>query len=160
MRKLYICCMIFLLLNLANFPAKAEEMRTRTMLRENYLAIVHKNDGEVYVGAPDSKGREEILKVHARGKRLDDSVNLKTIARATAGFTGADLSNLLNEAAIMAARQNRPVINMNDLNEAMMKIIAGPEKRSRVRLERDRKLTAFHFAAGIPGDCFVQFLRN
>ncbi len=103
-------------------------------------------DRQIYVGAPDSKGREEILKIHAKDKRLDVSVDLKVVALATSGFTGADLSNLVNEAAIMAARDNRPALNMQDLNEAMMKIIAGPEKRSRVRLERDRKLTAFHEA--------------
>ena len=103
-------------------------------------------DRQIYVGAPDSKGREEILRVHAKGKRLDDSVDLKTVALATAGFTGADLSNLINEAAIMAARDNRPVLNMQDLNDAMMKIIAGPEKRSRVRLQRDLRITAVHEA--------------
>ena len=103
-------------------------------------------DRQIYVGAPDSKGREEILKVHAKGKRLDSSVNLKTIARATSGFTGADLSNLLNEAAILAAREDRPVLNMDDLNEAMMKIIAGPAKRSRVQQRRDLKTTAIHEA--------------
>ena len=103
-------------------------------------------DRQIHVGHPDVKGREEILKVHAKGKRLDDSVNLKTIARATSGFTGADLSNLLNEAAIMAARSNRPVLNMDDLNEAMMKIIAGPAKRSRVQQRRDLKTTAIHEA--------------
>ena len=103
-------------------------------------------DRQIYVGAPDAKGREEILKVHARNKKLDSSVNLKTIALATGGFTGADLSNLLNEAAILAARENRPVLNMEDLNEAMMKILAGPEKRSRVRLARDQKITAIHEA--------------
>ena len=103
-------------------------------------------DRQIYVGAPDSKGREEILKVHARGKRLDDSVNLKTVALATAGFTGADLGNLLNEAAILAAREDRPVLNMNDLNEAMMKILAGPEKKSRVSLKRDLRATAIHEA--------------
>ena len=103
-------------------------------------------DRQIHVGRPDVKGREEILKVHAKGKRLDDSVNLKTIARATSGFTGADLSNLLNEAAIMAAREDRPVLNMNDLNEAMMKIIAGPAKRSRVAQRRDLKTTAIHEA--------------
>ena len=103
-------------------------------------------DRQIYVGAPDAKGREEILKVHARNKKLDGSVNLKTVAMSTAGFTGADLSNLLNEAAIMAARDNRPVLTMEDLNEAMMKIMAGPEKRSRVRLERDQYLTAVHEA--------------
>ena len=103
-------------------------------------------DRQIYVGAPDAKGREEILRVHAKGKRLDDSVDLKTVALATSGFTGADLSNLMNEAAIMAARGNRPVLSMKDLNDAMMKIVAGPEKRSRVRLERDLRITAIHEA--------------
>ena len=103
-------------------------------------------DRQIHVGHPDVKGREEILKVHAKGKRLDATVNLKTIARATSGFTGADLSNLLNEAAIMAAREDRPVLNMDDLNEAMMKIIAGPAKRSRVQQRRDLKTTALHEA--------------
>ena len=103
-------------------------------------------DRQIYVGAPDSKGREEILKVHARNKRLDSSVDLRAIALSTSGFTGADLSNLLNEAAILAARDNRPVLNMQDLNEAMMKILAGPEKRSRVRLAKDLRITAIHEA--------------
>ena len=103
-------------------------------------------DRQIYVGAPDAKGREEILKVHAKNKRLDGDVDLRSVALATTGFTGADLSNLLNEAAILAARENRPALNMADLNEAMMKITAGPEKRSRVRLERDQKITAIHEA--------------
>ena len=103
-------------------------------------------DRQIYVGSPDSKGREEILKVHAKGKKLDDSVDLKTVAMATSGFTGADLSNLINEAAIMAARDNRPVLNMRDLNDAMMKIVAGPEKRSRVKLQKDLRITAIHEA--------------
>ena len=103
-------------------------------------------DRQIYVGKPDSRGREEILKVHAKKKRLDDSVNLKTVALATTGFTGADLSNLINEAAIMAARDNRPALNMQDLNDAMMKILAGPEKRSRVKLKKDLKITAVHEA--------------
>jgi len=103
-------------------------------------------DRQIHISQPDSKGREEILKVHAKGKCLDESVNLRTVALATSGFTGADLSNLLNEAAILAARQNRPFLNMKDLNDAMMKIIAGPEKKSRVRRERDRRLTAIHEA--------------
>ena len=103
-------------------------------------------DRQIYVGTPDSKGREEILRVHAKGKSLDESVDLKTIAMATSGFTGADLSNLLNEAAILAARDNRPALNMHDMNEAMMKILAGPEKRSRVRLRKDLRLTAIHEA--------------
>ena len=103
-------------------------------------------DRQIYVGAPDAKGREEILKVHAKDKKLDGDVSLRSIALATSGFTGADLSNLLNEAAIMAARDNRPVLTMEDLNEAMMKITAGPEKRSRVRLVRDQRITAIHEA--------------
>jgi len=103
-------------------------------------------DRQIHVGRPDVKGREEILKVHAKNKKLDGSVDLKTVARATSGFTGADLSNLLNEAAIMAARDNRPVLTMEDMNEAMMKIIAGPAKRSRVQTRRDLKTTAIHEA--------------
>ncbi len=103
-------------------------------------------DRQIHVGKPDVKGREEILKVHARDKRLDAGVSLKTIARATPGFTGADLSNLLNEAAIMAARDNRPVLTMEDVNESLMKIIAGPAKRSRVQQRRDLKTTAIHEA--------------
>ena len=103
-------------------------------------------DRQIYVGAPDAKGRAEILKVHTKDKRLDSSVNLNTLALATSGFTGADLSNLVNEAAILAARNNRPVISMADLDEAMMKVVAGPEKRSRVRLQKDQRLTAIHEA--------------
>ena len=103
-------------------------------------------DRQIHVGRPDVKGREEILKVHAKGKRLDDSVNLKTVARSTAGFTGADLSNLLNEAAIMAARDDRPVLTMEDLNEALMKITAGPAKKSRVQIRKDLRETAIHEA--------------
>ena len=103
-------------------------------------------DRQIHVGRPDVKGREEILKVHSKGKRLDGDVDLKTIARSTAGFTGADLSNLLNEAAIMAARENRPVLTMSDINEAMMKIIAGPAKRTHMQQRRDLKTTAIHEA--------------
>ena len=103
-------------------------------------------DRQIHVGRPDIKGREEILKVHAKGKKLDEGVNLRTIARSTSGFTGADLSNLLNEAAIMAARDNRPVLTMEDLNEAMMKILAGPAKKSRVATRQDLKTTAIHEA--------------
>ena len=103
-------------------------------------------DRQIHVGRPDVKGREEILKVHAKNKRLDGGVSLKTIARATAGFTGADLSNLLNEAAIMAARADRPVLTMEDLNEALMKITAGPAKKSRVQTRKDLRETAIHEA--------------
>ena len=103
-------------------------------------------DRQIHVGHPDVKGREDILKVHARNKRLDSDVDLKTIARVTPGYTGADLSNLLNEAAIMAAREDRPVLTMKDINDAMMKITAGPEKRSRVLNRKDLRETAIHEA--------------
>ena len=103
-------------------------------------------DRQIHVGRPDVKGREDILKVHAKGKRLAEDVNLKTVARSTAGFTGADLSNLLNEAAILAARENRPAMTMADINESIMKITMGPEKRSHVPQRRDLKTTAIHEA--------------
>ena len=103
-------------------------------------------DRQVYVGAPDAAGREAILKVHSKDKPLADNVKLDVIARATAGFTGADLANLLNEAALLAARKNRRVIIMADMEEAMMKVIAGPEKKSRVVSQHERRLTAIHEA--------------
>ncbi len=103
-------------------------------------------DRQVYVGAPDAKGREEILKVHARDKRLAEDVSLKVLAMATTGFTGADLQNLLNEAAILATRCDRQFITMDDLDQSMMKVIAGPEKRSRIRTPRDLGITAVHEA--------------
>ncbi len=103
-------------------------------------------DRQIYVGLPDIKGREEILKVHAKEKPLAEDVVLKNVAKATAGFTGADLENLLNEAALLAARADRRFILMSDLHEAMLKVIAGPEKRSRVVTEHTRKLTAYHEA--------------
>ena len=103
-------------------------------------------DRQVYVGYPDIKGREAILKVHARNKPLGDDVSLADLARGTGGFTGADLENLMNEAALLAARRHRRFISMQDLNEAVIKVIAGPEKKSRVVIERERKLTAYHEA--------------
>ena len=103
-------------------------------------------DRQIYVGTPDWRGREAILKVHAKNKPLADNVNLESLAKATAGFTGADLANLLNEAALLAAGKNRAVITMKDMEEAMIKVIAGPEKRSRVVSTYERKLTAFHEA--------------
>ena len=103
-------------------------------------------DRQIYVNRPDVKGREEILKVHAKDKRLDDTVDLKLLARTTVGFTGADLSNLLNEAAIMAARNDRRMLGMEDLNNAMMKIMAGPEKRSHLKNRKDLRETAIHEA--------------
>ncbi|MDR3210114.1 MAG: ATP-dependent zinc metalloprotease FtsH, partial [Oscillospiraceae bacterium] len=103
-------------------------------------------DRQVYVGLPDIKGREEILKVHARGKILGDDVELSNIAKSTTGFTGADLENLLNEAALFAARHNKRMITMSDIESATLKVIAGPEKKSRVVTDKDRKLTAYHEA--------------
>ena len=103
-------------------------------------------DRQIYVGLPDIRGREEILKVHARKKPLAEDASLSDLAKATAGFTGADLENLLNEAALLAARSDKRFITMSDLHEAMMKVIAGPEKKSRVVIERERKLTAYHEA--------------
>ena len=98
------------------------------------------------MGLPDSKGREDILKIHARNKRLDAQVSLKQIALATGGLTGADLKNLLNEAAILAVREKHPVITAGDIDEAMMKVIAGPQKKSRKQLQRDLRITAIHEA--------------
>ena len=103
-------------------------------------------DRQVYVGLPDVKGREAILKVHAKGKPLAEDVNLATIAKTTIGFTGADLENLLNESALLAARRSKPYITMSEVEEAMIKVIAGPEKKSRVVSEKERRLTAFHEA--------------
>ncbi len=103
-------------------------------------------DRQVYVGRPDALSREEILKMHCRNKRLDSQVDLKRVAFATAGFTGADLENLVNEAAILAVRAGRPVINGSDIQEAMMKMVAGPEKRNRVQLQKDLRITAIHEA--------------
>lgn len=101
-------------------------------------------DRQVVVGRPDLHGREAILKVHARNKPLADDVDLKTIAKKTPGFTGADLSNLLNEAALLAARLNKKVITMAELEEASEKVSMGPERRSHIVSEKDRKLTSYH----------------
>ncbi len=103
-------------------------------------------DRQVYVGLPDIKGREEILAIHARNKPLAEDVDLAQVARSTAGFAGADLENLLNEAALLAGRRDLPTINMALLNEAVIKVIAGPEKHSRVIPEHERRLTAYHEA--------------
>ncbi len=103
-------------------------------------------DRQIVVHVPDVKGREEILKVHARNKPLSKNVDLKTIARATSGFTGADLENLMNEAALLSARGGRSDIGMGEINEAIKRVIAGPEKKSRVVTERDKKITAVHEA--------------
>jgi len=101
-------------------------------------------DRQVYISHPDIKGREEILKVHSRGKILGEDIDLAEIAKGTIGFSGADLENLLNEAALLAARDNKRAIMMADIERATMKILAGPEKKSRVVTEKSRKLTAYH----------------
>ena len=103
-------------------------------------------DRQIYVGYPDIKGREAILKVHARNKPLGDDVSLAELAKGTGGFTGADLENLMNEAALLSARKRHRFIGMAELNEAVIKVIAGPEKKSRVVIQRERKLTAYHEA--------------
>lgn len=101
-------------------------------------------DRQVMVGHPDIKGREEILKVHARGKPIAPDVNLRTIAKSTAGFTGADLENLLNEAALLAARKSLKAITMNEIEEATIKVVVGTEKKSHVMTEKEKTLTAYH----------------
>lgn len=103
-------------------------------------------DRKILVGQPDVKGREEILKVHARNKPLDSSVDLKEVAKQTPGFVGADLENLLNEAALLAARQNHNTINAKDVDEAEDRVIAGPAKKDRVVSQKERKTVAYHEA--------------
>lgn len=103
-------------------------------------------DRRVFVGLPDIKGREAILKVHAKGKPLASDVKLEELAKSTPGFTGADLENLLNEAALLAARKNKKRIDMEDIKEATFKVVVGPEKKSRVMSEKEKKLTAYHEA--------------
>ncbi len=103
-------------------------------------------DRQIYVGLPDIRGREAILKVHSKDKPLAEDVSLNEVAKGTGGFTGADLENLMNEAALLAARGGRPYITMPDLHEAMLKVLAGPEKKSRVVTEHSRTLTAYHEA--------------
>ena len=103
-------------------------------------------DRKVFVGRPDVKGREEILGVHAKNKPLADDVDLKVVAQTTAGFTGADLENLLNEAAIMAAKNDRPYVKMSDIKQSFVKVGIGTEKKSRVILDHEKKITAYHEA--------------
>ncbi|EPR29833.1 Cell division protein ftsH [Geobacillus sp. WSUCF1] len=103
-------------------------------------------DRQITVDRPDVKGREAVLRVHARNKPLDESVDLKTIAMRTPGFSGADLENLLNEAALVAARRNKKKIDMSDIDEATDRVIAGPAKKSRVISEKERRIVAFHEA--------------
>ena len=101
-------------------------------------------DRRVVVGVPDVKGRAEIIKVHSRGKPLSKEVDIKVLAKRTPGFTGADIENMMNEAAILAARRNAKEINMDDIEEAINRVIAGPEKKSKMITEKDKKLVAYH----------------
>lgn len=101
-------------------------------------------DRQIYVNTPDVKGREEIFKVHSRNKPLASDINFKSLARLTSGFTGADIENILNEAAILAARANRKLITMKDISEAVNKVMAGPAKKSRLVTETDKRITAYH----------------
>ena len=103
-------------------------------------------DRQIVVGAPDVKGREEILKVHTKNKPLESDVDLKILAKRTPGFCGADIENLTNEAALLAVRKNKKMISMEDMEEAITRVIAGPEKKSKVITEHDKKLTAYHEA--------------
>jgi hypothetical protein len=95
---------------------------------------------------PDIRGREDILKVHSVGKPLGEDVNLATIAKTTSGFTGADLENLLNEAALLSARRNKKTIGMQEIEDATIKVVVGPEKKTRVISDKEKKLTAYHEA--------------
>lgn len=103
-------------------------------------------DRQIYVNRPDIKGREDILKVHSKNKPLDDDVNLNVVAKGTVGFTGADLSNVLNEAALLAARKNNKKISQKNIEDAIIKVIAGPEKKTKIISDEDKKLTAYHEA--------------
>ncbi|MBQ9778559.1 MAG: ATP-dependent zinc metalloprotease FtsH [Clostridia bacterium] len=117
-------------------------------------------DRQITVGAPDIKGRTQILRVHAKNKPLEESVSLETVAKKTAGFTGADLANLLNEAALLAARRNKSLIGMQDIDDAFIRVVAGPKKTSRVMNERERKNTAYHEAGHAIVDHVLPLLDN
>ena len=116
----------------------------RADILDNALLRPGRFDRQVYVGMPDIKGREAILKIHARGKPLADDVDLKSIAKGTPGFSGADLENLMNEAALLAVRRKHRFITMEDCDEAILKVEMGPEKKSRKISEKARRLTAYH----------------
>ncbi len=128
----------------------------RSDILDNALLRPGRFDRQVFVGLPDIKGREAILRVHARGKVLGDDVDLASIAKGTAGFTGADLENLLNESALLAARHNKRFITMTEVEAATLKVIAGPEKKSRVVTEKAKKLTAFHEAGHAVAGYFLE----
>ena len=118
----------------------------RADILDNALLRPGRFDRQVFVAPPDIRGREEILKVHARGKMLAEDVDLSSIAKGTPGFTGADLENLLNEAALLSARRRKPFISKAEIEDAILKVMAGPEKKSRVVTEKERRLTAYHEA--------------
>lgn len=116
----------------------------RPDILDNALLRPGRFDRQVMIDRPDVKGREEILRVHAKGKPLAEDVDLRILAKRTPGFTGADLSNLLNEGALAAARKNKEVINMDDVEGSIEKVMAGPEKKSRIISEKDKEITAYH----------------
>ena len=116
----------------------------RADILDNALLRPGRFDRQVYVGMPDIKGREAILKIHARGKPLADDVDLKSIAKGTPGFSGADLENLMNEAALLAVRRKHRFITMEDCDEAILKVEMGPEKKSRKMSDKAKRLTAYH----------------
>ena len=118
----------------------------RKDILDNALLRPGRFDRQVYVGAPDVKGREAILKVHARNKQFDPDVKFSDIAKTTAGFTGADLENLLNEAALRAARRNKKLISQEEIEESLLKVVMGVEKKSHIITEHDKRLTAYHEA--------------
>ncbi len=116
----------------------------RPDILDNALLRPGRFDRQIYINAPDVKGREEILKVHAKNKQLEDDVDLKVLAKRTPGFTGADLQNLLNESALLAARNNKTKISMEDIDNSIDRVIAGVEKKSRVLTDEDKELTSYH----------------
>ncbi len=118
----------------------------RPDILDNALLRPGRFDRQIYINAPDVKGREQILEVHAKNKKLDKDVDLKVLAKRTPGFTGADLENLVNEASLLAARQNKRAITMQEIQEATIKVIAGPEKKSHKVSEKEKRLTAYHEA--------------
>ena len=129
----------------------------RADILDNALLRPGRFDRQVYVGLPDIRGREAILKIHSRGKQLGDDVDLNSIAKGTPGFSGADLENLMNEAALLAVRRKHRFITMEDVDEAILKVQMGPEKKSRKMSEKARKLTAYHEAGhAVAG----RFLKN
>ncbi|AOR39004.1 cell division protein FtsH [Candidatus Melainabacteria bacterium MEL.A1] len=116
----------------------------RPDILDNALLRPGRFDRQIYINAPDVRGREQILKVHAKNKQLEPEVDLKTLAKRTPGFTGADLQNLLNEAALLAARKNKEKISMGDIDNSIDRVIAGIEKKSKVLTDEDKELTSYH----------------